>query len=321
VIALLFAALAVPLVNLMHRFRCPRGVAALLVVVGGIGLVALLLTVAGQQIANGANDLAKQVVDGIEQIRTWLKDGPLHASDSQINQWIDQASKGVQDLAKGNVLEKVTEVGTALSHVLAGMFIVLFATYFFLADGHHIWAWCVRLAPRAARERVDSSGRVAWISLTRFVRATVIVALTDAMGVMVAAAILQVPLIAAIGVVVFLGAFVPMLGAIVAGMVAVLVALVAQGPLTALFMLIGVVIVQQFESHVLQPFLMGRWVSVHPLGVILSIGIGVLVAGVAGALIAVPLAAAVNAVVQHLASYTAVGDDPEELLEEELSHG
>jgi predicted PurR-regulated permease PerM len=112
-----------------------------------------------------------------------------------------------------------------------------------------------------------------------------------------------------------------MLGAIVAGMVAVLVALVAQGPLTALFMLIGVVIVQQFESHVLQPFLMGRWVSVHPLGVILSIGIGVLVAGVAGALIAVPLAAAVNAVVQHLASYTAVGDDPEELLEEELSHG
>jgi len=321
VIALLIAALASPVVRIASSVGIPRGVAAFVVVLGGLGMLVLLFTFVGQQIAQGSTDLANQVVAGLGEVKSWLKDGPLHASDSQINQWIDQASKGVQNLAKGNVLEKVTEVGTALSHVLAGLFIVLFATYFFLADGHHIWAWCVRLAPRAARERVDSSGRVAWISLTAFVRATVIVALTDAMGVMVAASILQVPLIAAIGVVVFLGAFVPMLGAIVAGMVAVLVALVAQGPLTALFMLIGVVIVQQFESHVLQPFLMGRWVSVHPLGVILSIGIGVLVAGVAGALIAVPLAAAVNAVVQHLASFTAVGDDPEVLLAEELHHG
>jgi len=320
VVALLIAALASPAVRVAAAAGIPRRLAAFVVVLGGLAILVLLFTFVGQQIAQGSTDLADQVVAGLGEIKTWLKDGPLHASDSQINNWIDEAQKGIKRLGEGNVLDKVTEVGTALSHVLAGMFIVLFATYFFLADGHHIWAWVVRLAPRAARERVDSSGRVAWISLTRFVRATVIVALTDAMGVMVAAAILQVPLIAAIGVVVFLGAFVPMLGAIVAGMVAVLVALVAQGPLTALFMLIGVVIVQQFESHVLQPFLMGRWVSVHPLGVILAIGIGVLVAGVAGALIAVPLAAAVNAVVQHLAAYTRIGDDSEQLLEGELAH-
>jgi len=320
VVALLIAALASPAVRVAAAAGIPRRLAAFVVVLGGLAILVLLFTFVGQQIAQGSTDLADQVVAGLGEIKTWLKDGPLHASDSQINNWIDEAQKGIKRLGEGNVLDKVTEVGTALSHVLAGMFIVLFATYFFLADGHHIWAWVVRLAPRAARERVDSSGRVAWISLTRFVRATVIVALTDAMGVMVAAAILQVPLIAAIGVVVFLGAFVPMLGAIVAGMVAVLVALVAQGPLTALFMLIGVVIVQQFESHVLQPFLMGRWVSVHPLGVILAIGIGVLVAGVAGALIAVPLAAAVNAVIQHLAAYTKIGDDSEQLLEGELAH-
>jgi len=320
VIALLISALASPAVRAAGAFGVPRGIAAFVVVIGGLAVVTALFTFVGQQVAQGSTDLADQVVAGLGEIKSWLRDGPLHASDSQINQWIDQAAKGIQDLAKGNVLEKVTEVGTALSHVLAGVFIVLFSTYFFLADGHHIWAWCVRLAPRAARERVDSSGRVAWISLTRFVRATVIVALTDAMGVMVAAAILRVPLVAAIGVLVFLGAFVPMLGALVAGAVAVLVALVAKGPLVALFMLIGVVIVQQFESHVLQPFLMGRWVSVHPLGVIVAIGVGVLVAGVAGALIAVPLAAALNAVVQHLASFTDVGDDPEKLLERELGH-
>jgi len=320
VIALLIAALASPVVRVAHSFGVPRGVAAFVVVAGGIAIVSLLLTYVGNQIAAGATDLGDQVVAGLDEIKRWLRQGPLQASDSQINQWIAQAQDQIEKLTEGNVLEKVTEVGTALSHLVAGMFIVLFATYFFLADGHHIWAWVVRLAPRAARERVDSSGRVAWISLTRFVRATVIVALTDAMGVMIAAVILGVPLISAIGVVVFLGAFIPMLGALVAGAVAVLVALVAKGPLIALFMLIGVVIVQQFESHVLQPFLMGRWVSVHPLGVILAIGMGVLVAGIAGALIAVPFAAAANAVVQHLAAYTRVGDDSEQLLEGELAH-
>jgi predicted PurR-regulated permease PerM len=119
----------------------------------------------------------------------------------------------------------------------------------------------------------------------------------------------------AIGVLVFLGAFVPMVGAFVAGTVAVLVALVDQGLITALIMLGGVVLVQQIEGHVLQPFLMGRFVSVHPLGVIIAIGVGVVVAGIPGALIAVPLAATGNAVAQHLAANTRPGDDPEEELE------
>ena len=201
----------------------------------------------------------------------------------------------------------MTEVGTAVGHVFAGFFIVLFSTYFFLADGERIWAWLVRLAPRAARAHVDSSGRVAWISLTQFVRATVIVAAVDAIGIMIGAAILQVPFVLAIGVLVFLGAFVPIIGATVAGTVAVLVALVDQGPVTALLMLAVVIGVQQIEGHVLQPFLMGRWVSLHPLGVIVAIACGVLVAGIAGALVAVPLAAALNAVVQHLAANTDPG--------------
>jgi predicted PurR-regulated permease PerM len=119
-------------------------------------------------------------------------------------------------------------------------------------------------------------------------------------------------------VLVFLGAFVPMIGATIAGTVAILVALVDQGPFTALLMLGGVILVQQIEGHILQPFLMGRWVSVHPLAVIVAIGCGVLVAGIAGALIAVPLAATANAVVQHLSTYTEIGDDPEEELEEDL---
>ena len=149
----------------------------------------------------------------------------------------------------------MTEVGTAIGHIVAGFFIMLFATYFFLADGARIWAWVVRLFPRAARVRADSSGQVAWRSLTAFVRATVIIAFADALGIMIVALVLKVPFVIAIGVLVFLGAFIPLIGATLSGSVAVLVALVTQGPIVALLMLGGVIVVQQIEAHVLQPFL------------------------------------------------------------------
>ena len=316
VVALFIAALVEPVVSWLQRRGVPRGAAAGLMVVLVIGSVIALLTVAGNQVANGAQDLADSVSEGVEQITDWLKTGPLHASDSQINDYLDRAQEAISNFAKdGEIFSKLSEVGAAVGHVLAGFFIVMFSTYFFLADGERIWAWFVRLSPRASRVLVDGSGRVAWVSLTQFVRATVIVAATDAVGVMIVAAVLGLPFVMAIGVLVFLGAFVPMVGAFVAGTVAVMVALVDQGPITALIMLGGVVLVQQIEGHVLQPFLMGRFVSVHPLGVIIAIGIGVVVAGVPGALIAVPLAATGNAVAQHLAANTRPGDDPEEELE------
>ena len=323
VVALLISALVVPVVDWLERMGVRRSVAAILVVVFTIASVGALLSFAGQQVATGASDLADQTVAGLQEIKDWLRDGPLNASDSQINDYIKSVQDAISEQSgEGGVLTRVTEVGTAVGHILAGFFIVLFSTYFFLADGNRIWAWVVRLSPRAARERVDSSGRVAWISLTQFVRATVIVAATDGILIGLGAAVLSVPFSLAIGVLVFLGAFVPIVGATVAGTVAVLVALVDQGPVRALIMLAVVIGVQQFEGHVLQPFLMGRWVSVHPLGVILAIAAGVLTAGVAGALVAVPLAAAVNAVVQHLAAFTEPGDDPvEELAEDYVETG
>ncbi len=308
-VALLVAALATPLVDLGARIGLNRSLSSVLVVVGGLALVVLLLTFVGSQVARGASGLAEQVVSGLEEIRTWLREGPLNASDSQINAVIASA----QDLvisSNEEIVARATELGTAIGHVVAGFFIVLFASYFFLADGARIWAWMVRLSPRAARSRTDSSGRVAWKSLTHFVRGTVLVALADAVGIMIVAAILDVPFVAAIGVLVFLGAFIPVIGATLSGSVAVLVALVEHGPLVALLMLAGVILVQQIEAHGLQPFLLGKFVAVHPLGVIVAIACGVLVAGIAGALIAVPLVAALNSVAQHLADYTEVGEDP-----------
>jgi predicted PurR-regulated permease PerM len=318
IVALLVSALGSPAVSAMERIGVRRGLGAAVVVLGGLALVATMLAFAGQQVVSGANDLATQVSDGLGEIRNWLNTGPFHLSDQQINDYIQKAQNSLKTKAQnGAFLSQVTNIGSVLTHLLAGLFLVLFSTYFFLADGDRIWAWFVRLAPRAARARVDSSGRVAWISLTQFVRATVIVAVTDAIGVMIAASILRVQFVLAIGVLVFLGAFVPIVGAFVAGTVAVLVALVDHGWVVALIMLGAVVLVQQIESHVLQPFLMGRFVSLHPLGVIVAIAAGILVAGVPGALVAVPFAAAANAVAQHLASETAVGEDAEQALEQD----
>jgi len=320
VVALLFTALAVPMVDRLHRWGVPRAPSALLTLLLGLGAISALLTFAGRQIAQGATDLADSTVQGLGEIRRWLQDGPLNASDSQIDDFIDRMQQTITEgSSDGQMVARLTEVGVTLGHVFAGFFIALFATYFFMADGARIWAWLVRLTPRTARSRVDSSGRVAWISLRQFVRATVIVALVDAIGISIWAAVLGVPFVLAIGVLVFLGAFIPMVGATVAGTVAVLVALVDQGPIAALLMLLGVIVVQQIEGHVLQPFLMGRWVSVHPLAVIIAIATGVLVAGIAGALVAVPLAAALNAVGLHLAAYTEPGDDPDDQLGEDYA--
>ena len=319
VIALFLAALLVPVVDLLSR-RLDRGISAGLVVIGLIGFLTLMLTFATQQVIDGATDLANQVVDGLGEIRDWLEEGPLHASDAQI----DDAIQQMQDLvttSNNELVGRLQDVGTAIGHIVAGFFIVLFATFFFLSDGRRIWAWMVRLFPRAARERADASGRIAWTTLSQFGRATVLVALVDAVGIMIVAAILKVPFVAAIGVLVFLGGFVPLVGATVSGSVAVLVALVDRGPIVALIMLGGVIAVQQLEAHVLQPFLLGRMVSVHPLGVIVSIAAGAYFAGIAGALVAVPLVASLNAVALYLSTEPDVPEEMEQEVAEETGEG
>ena len=158
----------------------------------------------------------------------------------------------------------------------------------------------MRLFPEPARDRVHGSGEKAWAVLTAYVRATVVIAFTDAVGISLIALVLGLKFIVPIGVLVFIGAFVPVVGAFVSGIAAVAVALVTQGPIVALIMFGGVFAIQQVEGHVLQPFLMGRLVRVHPLAVVLVIAIGALSAGIFGALIAVPLTAIINTVGLHL---------------------
>jgi predicted PurR-regulated permease PerM len=307
VVAVLICALVVPATDALAT-AMPRGVAAMLTLLGVIAVVTGLLALVGQQLATGFDDLATQVSDGIGQIQDWLRSGPLNISQSDLDDAVARAQAWITS-DNAHLAGRLASVGATLGHVLAGLFIVLFTTYFLLYQGDQIWAWIVRLFPRAAREHVDGSGRAAWVSLTAFVRATVVVAFVDAVGITVIALVLNVPLAVPIGVLVFLGSFVPVIGATVSGSVAVLVALVAHGPLIALFMLIGVVAVQQLEAHVLQPFLLGRAVKLHPLAVILAVAAGVVAAGIVGALVAVPLAAMLNTIVKYLASASSPADE------------
>ncbi|MFB6724169.1 AI-2E family transporter [Kribbella sp. NPDC056345] len=297
-VGILLTALLVPITNGLQKLRLPRGAAAGVTVIATIVLVAGLLTLVGTQIAGQFESLSTQVGEGVQKLRELARLN-FGLTDTDIT----NAFKSLQEtITSGGALgQRAAEVGTTATHVVAGLFISLFCLFFFLYQGDKIWGWLVRLFPRQAREKADSSGRKAWVSLTAFVRATIIVAAVDAVGISLGAAILGLPLVSAIGILVFVGAFIPVVGALISGIVAVLVALVAKGPIVAIVMLAVVIGVQQLEAHVLQPFLLGRAVSVHPLAVILAIATGVVIAGIVGALVAVPTAAVLNTIVNHLA--------------------
>ncbi|MGI8718629.1 MAG: AI-2E family transporter [Lapillicoccus sp.] len=309
VVATLLAALLAP-VHRRLRSMVPSGAAAGLTVLATVIVIGGLLTLVASQFTGGFADMAQQVGGGIAQIRDWLRT-TFRISDTQFTEYVDQLKETVT--SSGDLRSAATKAGLTATHAVAGMFISLFALFFFLYEGQVIWGWVVRLFPRSARRRVDSSGHIAWGQLTSFVRATIIVAFVDALGITLGAVVLRVPFAGAIGVLVFLGAFIPIVGALLSGSVAVLLALVANGPVSALLMLGVVVLVQQIESHVLQPFLLGRAVRVHPLAVILAIATGVILAGIVGALVAVPAAAVLNAVGRHLlADEVAEADQPTE---------
>jgi predicted PurR-regulated permease PerM len=289
-IAVLLVALIKPLTDLLQRTAVPRAVGSLVTVLVVLAAVVGLFTLVGTQIASGFSDLQEQATAGLAEVQRALAGPPLHLTTTQLSRYLAEARASLS----GNRDELVTGALAATStagHVVTGLFLTLFTTYFFLAQGTSIWAWLVRLLPRPARRPMDEAARRGWVTLTAFVRATIVVAFTDALGIGLGAALLGVPLALPLGVLVFLGAFVPVVGALVSGSVAVLIALVAVGPVKALIMLGVVVAVQQLESHVLQPFLLGRAVSVHPLAVILGIAAGALTAGILGALFAVPLVA------------------------------
>jgi putative heme transporter len=298
-IALLLSALLAPAVGWLFRLKLPRSLATFLVMIGGVAAVAGTLTLVINQFVDGLPQLTSNASAGIRQIQQWARTGPLHLSDAQVNQAIDS----VQNYINSNT-SRLTATGFAtaatLFEVVTGALLVLFSTFFFLRDGRKIWRFIVRLFPVNARWALADAGNASWSTLGAYVRATVLVAFIDAVGIGLALVILGVPFPFPLAALVFLGAFIPIVGASVSGAVAVLVALVDKGWIIALIVLGAVIFVQQLEGHVLQPLIMGRAVAIHPLVVIIGIASGVVLAGIIGALVAVPLIAVLNTGVRRL---------------------
>ncbi|MEP6762087.1 MAG: AI-2E family transporter [Sporichthyaceae bacterium] len=308
IVGLLLCAVASPIVDRLQRWM-PRSLATALVVVTGLVVLVALVALVAQQLSAGFGDLRASFDSSLVKLEKYLTD--LGLQRAQVRSFFDRVQAGVGGAGGGNISGKLLAATTTAGHLVAGIFIALFSTIFFTYDGRGIWSWMVGLFPARARGRVHGSGERAWAVLTSYVRATMVIAATDALGIGLVALILGVPFVLPIVVLVFLGAFIPVVGATISGIAAVAVALVDGGPVVALIMLAGVIAVQQIESHVLQPFLMGRLVRVHPLAVVLAIATGTVVAGIFGALIAVPLVAIVNVVGGYLAGEREPLDTPD----------
>lgn len=304
-VAILLAALLVPFVQFLQRHRWPKWLAVTVAEVGLIGIVTGLIYLVVLEIIRGFPDLRDRSVAFYDTFKELLLASPLHLTDAQINDYLAQAWQSIQ--ADSAVLVSgALSFGSTFGHFLAGILLALFATLFLLIDGRRVWAWTVRLFPRTARPAVDGAGRAGWVTLTDFVKVQIFVAFIDAVGIGLGAWILGLffggfPLVLPIAIAVFLGSFIPVVGAVLTGVIAVFVALVYLGPIPAVIMLGIVLLVQQVEGHVLQPLVMGTAVKVHPLAVVFAVAAGGFLAGIPGALFAVPVVATVNVMVHYIA--------------------
>ncbi|MFC1412838.1 AI-2E family transporter [Streptacidiphilus sp. N1-12] len=306
--ALLISALLQPTVAWLRRHGVPRALAAVITFLSGLIGIGLVGWFVGWQVSTNLNQVTDHIQTAITQIRNWLTHGPMHLTDKQINQFAQTLSKAV-----GNNSDQITSYGfstvSIVIEILTGVFLAAFCTFFLIYDGERIWSWVLRLFPPPARLAMAGAGPRAWSTLTAYVRGTVLVAFIDSVSIGIGIYLLGVPLAVPISVLIFLGAFVPLVGALVTGTIAVLIGLVTHGVFTALMVLVVLLVVQQIEGHLLQPLILGRAVRVHPIAVVLSVTVGSVVGGIGGAVVAVPLVAVTNSTIGYLKARQHAGED------------
>ncbi len=299
-VALLVTALVHPATERLQRWGLPHALATALVLLAFASAVIGVLYFAGRSLAGQAETIATAVTEGFDEVVAWLQ-GSFGISLDQLSGPLGSLTEGFGGSGSGGIASSAFGVASTALEVVAGAGISLFATIFFVHSGAGIWAWLTSLFPGSARPRVDEAGQRSWTTLSSYARGTVLIAAIDAVGIGVGVALIGVPLAGAIAVLVFFGSFIPIVGALVSGAVAVLVALATQGWTSALLVGGVVLAVQQVEGHVLQPLIQGRMVSLHPLAVVLAVAAGSIVAGLIGAIIAVPIVAVANVLVRYWA--------------------
>jgi len=290
IVAIFGATLLVPPANWLRRKGLPGALATALVLLGGLTVVAGLLVFIAPNVADELEALDLNVREGLDQVGEYLADGPLNLSTRDIDRGVEQAIDRLGENS-GGIAESVFSGAVVAAELVAGLLLTLVLLFFFVKDGDSIWDFVVRRFPAAERERVRELGRQSWSTLGGYLRGVAIVATIDAVLIGILLAVVGVPLVLPLAVLTFFGAFFPLVGAFVAGLVAALVALVAQGPLAALIVVIGIVIIQQVEGDIVYPLVVGRAINLHPVPILLAITAGAVLAGVIGALVAVPVTA------------------------------
>ena len=306
-VAVLLAALAAPVSMGLRKLRFPRWLATLTTIIVFIGAVGGLVYLVVNELVRGWESLQARTILAYDDFVVFLLDSPLQVTESQLNEWVSTIATEL-DINSSWVLSGALSVTSSVGSWLVGAGIAIFALIFFIHDGGRIWEYVVSWFPKLARPAILGASRSGWSTLIEFVKVQILVAFVDALGIGLGAFFLGLPLVVPIAVAVFLGAFVPIVGGTVAAALAILVALVYEGPVTALIMLIIVLAVQQLEGQVLQPLIMGPALRIHPLAVVLSIAAGGYLAGIAGVLFAVPVVAFTNVAIQYLAAGEWRGD-------------
>ena len=310
-IAVLLAALAAPVSIGLRKLRFPRWLATLTTIIVFVGAVGGLVYLVINEVVRGWESLQARTILAYDDFVQYLLDSPLEVTESQLNEWVTTIATEL-NIDSSWVLNGALSVTSSVGSWLVGAGIAIFALIFFIHDGTRIWEYVVSWFPKLARPAILGASRSGWSTLIEFVKVQILVAFVDALGIGLGAFFLGLPLVVPIAVAVFLGASVPIVGGTVAAALAILVALVYEGPLTALIMLIIVLAVQQLEGQVLQPLIMGPALRIHPLAVVLSIAAGGYLAGIAGVLFAVPVVAFTNVAIKYLAAGDWRGD-PEAL--------
>jgi predicted PurR-regulated permease PerM len=302
--ALLVTAWTQPIMNLIHRWL-PKVISMVLALFIILTLVVVIVgAVVSSSIQEGPK-LVASIQSGFKEIETWLKTGPLQMSDANFNNLLTEAQSWGKNFATGLLGDAVGALGSVGTLVIAGS-VFFYAVVFFLLTPKAIWGWLMSWMPSGIRTPVNVSGTLAWDAISGYTRGIVVVAFADAMLVFIGLLILQVPLAPALAALVFLGAFIPVIGAPVATFFAAIVALAERGPLVALLVVGLTVLVGSFDGDVLQPLVMGKAVNLHPLAIVFSIAAGSIILGIVGALIAVPIAGAIYKVAKYL-----TGRDPD----------
>jgi len=298
-IGLLLTSLLTPALSRLLRLRLNRTLATTVVLVAGLAAVSGTLTLVINSFIAGLPELTESAAEAIRQMQQWLRTGPLTLSDAQIENLIDEGQQWVAENQAALTSNAFSAVGSVVQ-AITGMVLAFVATFFFLRDGRRIWTFLVGMLPAPARAPVHGAGVASWATLASYVRATVLVAFIDAVGIGLGLWILGVPLVLPLAALIFLASFVPLVGAFISGFLAVAVAFVDDGLVKALLVLGVVLLVQQIEGNVLQPVIMSRAVSVHPLAVVIGITAGAVLAGIIGALVAVPVIAVINTAIRRL---------------------